>query len=616
MLRRSLILVVALAAAAIALVAAQSSSARSAAFPITIHAANGDVVIKARPTRIVSLSPTATEDLFAVGAGAQVIAVDDQSNYPKRAPRTKLSGFTPNVEAIASYKPDLVVVSNDPAASSPRSRSCGITVLLEPAATNVAQAYAQIRAARTRDRPRAGATKLVRLDAAVADARSIRSVPKKSRHLKVYHELEPDYYSATSTTFIGRVYRLLGLRNIADAADKTQLRLPAALGRVHRRAEPRPVVLADTICCGQSLGDGEGAARAGAGSPPCANGGVVAIDDDVASRWGPRIVDFVRAVAAQSRSARRDDRGRRRYAPGTGRHARPRRAASRVPGRSCAARVPRRARSSSACASAPSASAGSAIVASALSHLPFLHVHSPLSERARGDPLAAAGAARRARRARRRHARARGRGVPGRLPEPARRPVPARRRRRRRASARRSRSRTASRRRHADDLLPVAAFVGGARRRSALAYVLGRSAGGGARDRRARPRRRDGRGVPHRAPDVRAAAAHGHAAGGLRWLLGGSRHLGLARRGLVRRRTSSSSSIVLILPPPRARRAERRRRGGGEPRRRTSAATRLLVVVCATIGTAAAVAVSGLIGFVGIIVPHTIRLLVSARATG
>ena len=62
------------------------------------------------PQRIVSLSPTATESLFAMGAGKQVVAVDDQSDYPKRAPRTSLSGFTPNVEAIASYRPDLVVV--------------------------------------------------------------------------------------------------------------------------------------------------------------------------------------------------------------------------------------------------------------------------------------------------------------------------------------------------------------------------------------------------------------------------------------------------------------------------------------------------------------------------
>src|SRR3954452_528583 len=65
------------------------------------------------PDRIISLSPTATEMLFAIDAGAQVVAVDDQSNYPAEAPRTDLSGYTPNVEAIAGYDPDLVVLSDD-----------------------------------------------------------------------------------------------------------------------------------------------------------------------------------------------------------------------------------------------------------------------------------------------------------------------------------------------------------------------------------------------------------------------------------------------------------------------------------------------------------------------
>src|ERR1700748_1087713 len=67
----------------------------------------------AKPTRIVSLSPTATEDLFAIGAGSQVVAVDSDSNYPANAPITKLSGYTPNAEAIAGYKPDLVIASYD-----------------------------------------------------------------------------------------------------------------------------------------------------------------------------------------------------------------------------------------------------------------------------------------------------------------------------------------------------------------------------------------------------------------------------------------------------------------------------------------------------------------------
>ncbi|MDQ3312781.1 MAG: ABC transporter substrate-binding protein, partial [Actinomycetota bacterium] len=67
------------------------------------------------PQRIVSLSPTHTEILFAVGADEQVVAVDSLSNFPGAAADvvTDLSAFEPNVEAIAGYEPDLVIVQNE-----------------------------------------------------------------------------------------------------------------------------------------------------------------------------------------------------------------------------------------------------------------------------------------------------------------------------------------------------------------------------------------------------------------------------------------------------------------------------------------------------------------------
>src|SRR5437764_2132112 len=98
----------------------------------------------AGPHRIVSLSPTATESLFAIGAGKQVVAVDDQSDYPKRAPKTTLSGFTPNVEAIASYHPDLVVVQYDSGDVVEGLRKLNIRVLVQPSAKNLAVAYTEI----------------------------------------------------------------------------------------------------------------------------------------------------------------------------------------------------------------------------------------------------------------------------------------------------------------------------------------------------------------------------------------------------------------------------------------------------------------------------------------
>ena len=244
------------------------------------------------PHRIVSLSPTATESLFAIGAGKQVIAVDDQSDYPKRAPRTSLSGYTPNVEAIAGYRPDLVLLSGDANGVVAGLRKLGIRVLLQPAAKTLPDAYAQIRQlGAVTGHKRAAVTLVAHMRKVIAQ--TLKSTPK--RRLAVYHELDPTYYSATSRTFIGRIYKLFGLRNIADAADSAGTGYPQLSGEYILSANPGLIVLADTRCCGQSAATV--AARPGwSGLAAVKSRRVVSIDDSVASRWGPRIVDFVRAV--------------------------------------------------------------------------------------------------------------------------------------------------------------------------------------------------------------------------------------------------------------------------------------------------------------------------------
>ena len=280
MLRRSLVLVAALAA-----VLAPSSAARS-------HAATF-------PTRIVSLSPTATEDLFAVGAGPQVIAVDNDSDYPKTAPHTTLSGYTPNIEAIAGYNPDLVVVSNDIGNVVESLQKLGVKVMLEPAADNLAQAYDEIRQLGAATGHAKQATKVV-TGMETSLTKILRSVPKSNRHLTVYDELDPTYYSVTSSTFAGRIFKLFGFRNIADAADTTHSGYPQLSAEYIVATNPGIVVLSDTVCCGQNAATV--AARPGwGGIAAVKNHRVVGVNDDIASRWGPRIVDFARAIAAVAR---------------------------------------------------------------------------------------------------------------------------------------------------------------------------------------------------------------------------------------------------------------------------------------------------------------------------
>jgi cobalamin transport system substrate-binding protein len=284
------------AAVAVFVSGAPASGLAQPDFPVTITTPDGKVTVARRPARIVSLSPTATETLFAIGAGKQVIAVDDQSDYPKSAPRTTLSGFTPNVEAIASYRPDLVVVAYDSKGLVGALQRLRITVVHHDAAKSFQGAYQQIRQLGVVTGHEATATKLVRAMKSKIRRIVLASRDKASR-LSVYHELTPDFFSATSKTFVGQVYAALGLRNIADAADASGTGYPQLSSEYIVSSSPDLIVLADSICCGQkpsTVASRPGWDRINA----VRTGSIVRIHDSIASRWGPRLVDFFRALSS------------------------------------------------------------------------------------------------------------------------------------------------------------------------------------------------------------------------------------------------------------------------------------------------------------------------------
>jgi iron complex transport system substrate-binding protein len=280
-------------------VAALAAAGFASLAVVSLSAAAPQQTRAAHPHRIVSLSPTITEDLFAVGAGKQVIAVDDQSNYPRRAPRTSLSGFTPNVEAIANYHPDLVLISYNPSGFASQLRKLGIKVVNIAAATNLTQAYREILQLGKLTGHATGANAVVR-SMKTRLASIIQSVPASRRHLRIYHELDPTYYTATSKTFIGSIYKLFGFKDIADPAGTTTNQYPQLSAEFIVQQNPQIIVLADTKCCQQT--EATVAARPGWSAVAAVkHGRVVGIDDDVASRWGPRIVQFARAVARIAR---------------------------------------------------------------------------------------------------------------------------------------------------------------------------------------------------------------------------------------------------------------------------------------------------------------------------
>ena len=247
-------------------------------------------------TRIVSLSPTATEMLFAIGADEQVLAVDDQSNYPPQVldKPHDLSGYQPNVEAIAALKPDLVLIGDDTSGLSKQLDALGLATWVGLAATSFDDVYTQIEQLGALTGHIGEAAELVSKMQSEIDA-AVKATPQPTKPLTYFHELDNTYYSVTQNTFIGQVYALFGLQSIADlqevSSDYPQLSAESII-----QADPDFIFLADG---GFGESPETAAARPGWANLKAVTGGhVVVVDADIASRWGPRVVDYVKDIAA------------------------------------------------------------------------------------------------------------------------------------------------------------------------------------------------------------------------------------------------------------------------------------------------------------------------------
>ena len=249
------------------------------------------------PKRIISLSPSATETLFAIGAGSQVIAVDDLSNYPSKAPISKLSAFSPNVEALLNYKPDLIILNADATKAvevKAALEKLKITVFLERAPLDLSQAYLEITALGRATGKITGAQNVVsEMKAKISAAVKKGRVSKK---VTFFHELDNTLYSATSDSFIGKVYRDFNLTNVADpAATADSAGYPQLQSEYVIKANPKIIFLSDAQY-GESIATLS--KRAGwNGIAAIKSKNVVALPEDIPSRWGPRLVDFYEFIS-------------------------------------------------------------------------------------------------------------------------------------------------------------------------------------------------------------------------------------------------------------------------------------------------------------------------------
>ena len=286
--RRRFIRVVA-ALAATASLAACSSSSESA----DTTAAPAESALK-----IVSLSPTATEMVYAIGAGDQVVAVDSLSTYPDEvAPKvTKISAYEPSAEAILEYEPDVVLISNDMNKITEQLKAAkpDIQVWTGAAASNLDGVYDQItQLGELTGRADAAAEVVSSMKSRIETATSGLKAPAGTSY---FYELDNTLYSLTSNTFVGALLSQFGMTNIADGVQEGN-DYPQLSAEVIVDKDPTIIFLADTKCCATSAT--EVASRAGwENLNAVKNGNVVELDDDIASRWGPRVADLVESFAA------------------------------------------------------------------------------------------------------------------------------------------------------------------------------------------------------------------------------------------------------------------------------------------------------------------------------
>ena len=272
------------------------------AYPVELEAPNGVVTVAAMPQRIVSLSPSTTEMLFAIGAGGQVEAVDSFSTYPADAPVTDLSAFEPNFEAIAAFEPDLVITSFDLENSlTDAFAAIDVPVLVQSSALTIDDTYAQIAdlgviTGNIDEAAAVNADVRTRVQAAIAGSMANAS----GDPVRVYHELDDTFFSISSASFIGDIYAKLGFENVADEADPDGFGYPQVTPEYLIAADPTLIVITDQV--GYTVDDV--AARPGWDSMTAVqSGNVVQIDADIASRWGPRVADLAERLAELSAPA-------------------------------------------------------------------------------------------------------------------------------------------------------------------------------------------------------------------------------------------------------------------------------------------------------------------------
>jgi iron complex transport system substrate-binding protein len=250
-----------------------------------------DVTIAKPPQRIVSLLPSLTETVCALGQCHKLVGVDRYSNWPEsiaKLPRMG-GGIDPNIESVVAAKPDLVLMATS-ARGAERLTALGLTVLaLEPNSHAEVQRVMRI-VAQALDVSLVESDRVWHsIDAAVNVAS--QSIPTHAKGLRVYFEVSAAPYGASESSFIGETLQRLGARNI----------LPASLGPFPKinpefvvRAQPDIIMVGDSSFAEMAARPGWQNMRAMRSQRVCH---FKSQESDVLVRAGPRMAETARLMA-------------------------------------------------------------------------------------------------------------------------------------------------------------------------------------------------------------------------------------------------------------------------------------------------------------------------------
>ena len=248
------------------------------------------------PKRIISLSPSITEILFEIGSGNQVIAVDNLSNYPNEAPITDISAYDPNVEAISLLNPDLVILSYNIKNLKATLKKIGIETIYLPAPLNFEDILDQIDYLGLQTGNEDKAKKLI--SKMKNRMKTLQKLRENEKATKIYHEIDPNYYSPSKFSFIGDIYQKLNYKNVADKADISNLGYPKLSPELIISENPDLIVLPgkdNKYVEKVKLRPGWSYIEA------VKKNNFLLTNNDIASRWGPRILNFASILVEYSK---------------------------------------------------------------------------------------------------------------------------------------------------------------------------------------------------------------------------------------------------------------------------------------------------------------------------